>query len=74
LPEYFVWSTPALIRLIDAPDAQAAAEMFLKQAVSPVPILGQLPVCFVQATDRLEAPHLDGDTVEYWVGNGASPA
>jgi hypothetical protein len=50
LPEYFVWSTPALIRLIDAADAQTAAGMFTEQPVSPVPVLGQLPVCFVQAS------------------------
>jgi hypothetical protein len=48
--------------------------MFLEQAVSPVPILGQLPVCFVQATGGLEAPRVDGDTVEYRIGDGASPA
>jgi hypothetical protein len=36
LPEYFVWSTPALIRLIDAADPQAAAEMFSDTPVSPI--------------------------------------
>jgi transcriptional regulator with XRE-family HTH domain len=68
LPEYFVWSTPALVRVIDAPDAQTAAEIFLGHVVSPVPVLGQLPVCFVQATLGLQTPNADGDTVEYWFG------
>jgi hypothetical protein len=56
LPEFFVWSTPALVRLIDAADAQTVAEMFTERPVSPVPILGQLPICFVQATGGREPP------------------
>jgi hypothetical protein len=67
MPEFYVWSLPALIELVEAESEQDAAEEFLGQPVTRSPVLHELPTCFVQRTEGAEAPRMDGTAVEFWV-------
>ena len=73
MPDFFVWSVPSLIELIDAANEHEAAEAFLERSATSNPILGKPPACFVQATTGLELPRTDGSSVEFWVDTGKPP-
>jgi hypothetical protein len=67
MPEFYVWSLPELIELVEADSEQDAAEEFLGQPVTRAPVLHELPTCYVQRSDGAEAPRMDGTAVEFWV-------
>ena len=67
MSEFFVWSLPAMIEVVEAENEQDAAEEFLGQTATRSPILDELPTCYVQRTDGAEAPRRDGTAVEFWV-------
>jgi hypothetical protein len=67
MPEFFVWSRPTLIEMVEAESERDAAEEFLGQPVTRAPVLHELPTCYVQRTDGAEAPRMDGPAVEFWV-------
>jgi len=64
--EFFVWSTPKLIRLIDAANEQEAVESFIDGPTTGVSSQGKPPDCFVQAISGLDAPCIDDTTLEFW--------
>ena len=66
MPEFFVWTTPGLIFMVEAESEELAADTFLGEPASRLPISGKQPACFVQATNGLEAPREDGSTLEFW--------
>jgi len=68
--DFFVWSTPSSIDVIEAASEQDAAEAFLEEPVTSAPIRGIPPACFVQPTVGLEIPQVDGASVEFWVSDG----
>ena len=59
MPEFFVWSLPELIELVEAESEQDAAEEFLGQPATRSPVLYETPTCFVQHNGGLEAPRMD---------------
>ena len=67
MSEFFVWSRPGLINLIEAENEQDAAEEFLGQPATRAPILDEPPACFVQITGGLNAPRMDETAVEFWI-------
>ena len=69
MTEYFVWSRPGLINLIEAENEKDAAEEFLGQPVTKAPVLDEPPACFVQLTGGLDAPRMDGTAVEFWISD-----
>ena len=67
MAEFFVWSLPALIEIVEAESEQDAAEEFLGQSVTKSPVLGEPPKCYVQRIGAFDAPRMDGTAVEFWV-------
>ena len=67
MPEFFVWSRPELINIIEAESEKDAAEEFLGQFVTKAPVLDEPPTCFVQSTGGLDAPRMDETALEFWV-------
>jgi hypothetical protein len=56
MPEFFVWSRPGLVNIIEAESEQDAAEEFLGQSVTKAPVLDEPPACFVQKTGGNRPP------------------
>lgn len=49
MPDFFAWSAPQVIEIVEAASEQDAAEAFLEKAVTSIPVEGQSPACFVQS-------------------------
>ena len=71
MPDFFVWSLPSLIEIVEAASEQDAAEAFLRQPVTMTPNLSKPPACFVQPASGLDLPRTDGSSVEFWTNEGA---
>ena len=67
MPEYFVWLRPSLAQVIEAVSEKDAAEAFLELPATATPQPGFPPDCFVQPTNGLSVPRLDGSAARFWV-------
>jgi hypothetical protein len=66
MPEFFVWSMPKLVRVIEATDELEAASIFLEEPASAEPDSGAPPACFVQATRGSSVPRVEDTVIEFW--------
>ena len=67
MPDFFVWSIPSLIAVVEAANEHDVAAKFIGRELTPIPTLNALPVCFVQPVDGEKVPRQDGEIVEFWL-------
>ena len=67
MAEFFIWTVPSFVTVIQAGSEQDAAEKFLELPVKVTPEVGIPPHCYVQPTRGRATPHMDGSPTPFWI-------